>query len=296
MEPDETHAKRAGRVLAGVLAALFAAILLYKLLHAGHLEQTAVFYVGLPAVIAITVALTVRPRTATGLIMATITVGLALAGPFLGEGIVCLLFAAPIFYLVGLAIGVSVDWIRERRRGMNMNVIVVPLLLLSMAEGATGATSLPRGEEVTVTRAAGAVDVERALAAPPVFGAFDSPFLRMGFPRPLVARGEGLELGAIREITFNSRRSLGIGAVAEPRSMTLRVKERSPGRVVFQVVRDTTLARWLDLREAEFTWTRARLSVCLRYRRTFDPAWYFGPLQRFAVGQAAGYLAGTFVR
>jgi hypothetical protein len=293
VEPDQKDEKRARRILAGVLAALFAAMVVYKVLHAGRLEQTAVFYVGIPAVIAITVALTVRPRSATGLIMATITIGLALAGPLLGEGIVCLVFAAPLFYVVGLVVGGLVEFYR-RRRGVNM--IVVQLLLLAMAEGATGATSLPRGEEVSAIRVVGAVDVERALTAPPVFVAFESPFLRMGFPQPLAARGQGLQVGATREITFTPRRSLGIGAVAEPRSMSLRVSERSPGRVVFEVVRDTTLARWLDLREAEFTWTRTQLSVRLRYRRTFDPAWYFGPLQRFAAGQAAEYLAGTFTR
>ncbi|GAA2098918.1 hypothetical protein [Actinomadura alba] len=90
-----------------------------------------------------------------------------------------------------------------------------------------------------------------------MFGGFESAFLRLGFPRPLTARGEGLEVGATREITFTPRRSLGIGASAEPRSMTLRVVARTPTRVVFDVVRDTTLARWLDLRQAEFSWNRS---------------------------------------
>ena len=76
--------------------------------------------------------------------------------------------------------------------------------------------------------------------------------------------------------------------------MTLRVAERGPGRVVFRVERDTTLARWLELREAEFRWHGRRVEVTLRYRRTFDPGWYFGPLQRYALTEAAGYLATTF--
>ncbi|MFC4532518.1 hypothetical protein [Sphaerisporangium dianthi] len=293
MEPDVRHQRRSRRALAGVLAALFAAILAYKVLNAGRLEQTAVFYVGIPAVIAITIALTARPRSATGLVMATITVGLALAGPLLGEGIVCLVFAAPVFYASGLFFGLLIDWGR-RHRGIQL--IVFPLLLLTVTEGASQATSLPREHEVTAIRPAGAADVGRALARPPVFAPFGSTFLRLGFPRPLSARGEGLQVGAVREITFTPRRSLGIGATPEPRSMTLRVTQSAPGRVVFQVVRDTTLARWLELREAEFAWTRAQVRVTLRYRRTFDPAWYFGPLQRHAAGEAAAYLAATFTR
>jgi hypothetical protein len=291
---DERRRKRAQRTLAGVLAALFAAILMYKVLHAGHLEQTAVFYVGIPAVIAITIAFS-RPRSTTGLIMSTITIGLALAGPLLGEGIVCLFFAAPLFYAVGLLIGLLVDWERRNsRRGLN--VIVVPLLLLAVSEGVTDTTSLPRWEEVSATVPVGGVDVERTLSAPPTFAPYAALFLHLGFPRPLWARGQGLQVGATREIAFTPRRSLGIGALPEPRSMTLRVAERYPGRVVFQVVRDTTLARWMDLRQADFTWTSNRLTVTLRYRRTFDPAWYFGPLQKYATGQAAAYLAETFAR
>ncbi|MEU7893376.1 hypothetical protein AB0B45_10960 [Nonomuraea sp. NPDC049152] len=283
--------KWAKRVLAGVLVALFAGLLAYKVLQAGHLEQTAVFYVGIPAVIAITVVLVARPRSATGMIMAVLTVALALAGPLLGEGIVCLLFAAPLFYLVGALIGLFIDHVGKRSKGLN--AIAVPLLLLVAVEGAGEATSIPRVERVSATRIAMG-DLELSLASVPDFQPYESAFLRLGFPKPLQAMGVGLEPGATREITFDPRRSLGIGAPAEPRAMTLRVKERAPGRVVFEVVRDTTLARWLELREAEFAWSAGRLTVSLSYRRTFDPSWYFGPLQRYAVTRAADYLAATF--
>jgi hypothetical protein len=64
--------------------------------------------------------------------------------------------------------------------------------------------------------------------------------------------------------------------------------------VVFGITRDTTLARWLQFTEAEFRWQGSRLTVTLRYRRTFDPAWYFGPVQRYGMREAAAYLAETF--
>ncbi|MEU1732078.1 hypothetical protein [Streptosporangium sp. NPDC020145] len=290
--PEDRTERRARWNLAGLLLALFVALLLYRVLHAGHLEETTLFYVGLPAVIAITVVLTSKPRSATGAILATITVALAFAGPLLGEGIVCLLFAAPLFYLVGLLIGAVIDYFDRR----GPHALAAPLVLLTLVAVGAEVAGPARDNAVTAVRAAPGTGTEQALAAVPRFGPFESAFLKIGFPRPLAATGTGLEVGALREITFNPRRSLGIGALPEPRSMTLRVKERGPGRVTFSVVRDTTLTRWLDLREAEFTWGNGRLAVALRYRRTFDPGWYFGPLQRYAVGQAADYLAGTFAR
>ncbi|GAA0394966.1 hypothetical protein GCM10009530_53110 [Microbispora corallina] len=287
---------RARLTLAGVLAGLFAALGLYQVLEANGLQQTSLFYVGVPAVIAITVALTARARTCTGLIMATITIGLALAGPLLGEGVVCLLMAAPLFYLVGLVVGLAVDWMRRDTGRRNASLVVAPLLLAVALEGATPATSLPREGEVTAVRAvAPGTDVEAALAGSPRFGPVTSPFLRLGFPRPVRSEGLGLAAGDARTVVFTPRRSLGIGAPLEPRSMTLRVVSRGPGLAVFGVERDTTLARWLDLHAAEFRWGDGRLEVTLRYRRTFDPGWYFGPLQRYALSEAAGYLAAAFV-
>ncbi|MEU7835253.1 hypothetical protein [Nonomuraea sp. NPDC049129] len=249
--------------------------------------------------IAVTVALTARPRSTIGMVMASITVALALAGPLLGEGIVCLLMAAPLFYLVGLLVALLVDEVRRHRGKGRMNLLLAPLLVAATLEGT--AVSLPRDNEVSVTAGAtaanaeqAAANVERALAAEPRFGPVESRFLSLGFPRPLRAEGTGLAVGDTRKIIFTPRRSLGIGAPLEPRSMTLRVSERLPGRVVFAVVADTTLARWLDLRRATFDWRSGRLTVTLAYRRTFDPGWYFGPLQSYALSEAAGYLVKTF--
>jgi hypothetical protein len=289
VDPDPQRQRTARRTLLGVLAALFVAMLAYKILKAGHLEQTALFYVGIPALIALTVVATARPRSTVGTIMVTITVGLALAGPLLDEGVVCLVVAAPLFYLCGAIVGVIADLAR-RNKGMQA-LLVLPLLF--SVEGAVA--SLPRGGEVTATRFAPAgTDLSRALAAAPVFGPVRSPLLRLKFPKPVRAEGAGIEPGATRHIDFTPRRSLGIGATPTPRSMDLTVIRHAPGLVVFAITRDTTLARWLRFSEAEFRWQGSRLSVTLRYRRTFDPAWYFGPVQRYGMREAAAYLAETF--
>lgn len=303
--PLTRAARRARLLLAGIALALFAAMLLAKLLGSADAQQTALFYVGIPAVIALTVILTARPRSAVGTALATTTVGLALAGPLLDEGVVCLVIAAPLFYGVAALVGVAVQAARNRR---GRAVAVAPLLLVLVAEGVGGFTLLPRDDVGTASVVVQATprQVADALAAPPVYGAFEAPCLRaVPFPEPVSATGSGLEVGAERHVTFTDRHSLGLGAPATPRGMSLRVAASEVsdggGRLRLDVIADTTLERWMDLHAADVTWAaagpgRTRITWSLEYTRTFDPSWYFGPLQHYATGLAAEYLAETFGR
>jgi hypothetical protein len=54
----------------------------------------------------------------------------------------------------------------------------------------------------------------------------------------------------------------------------------------------THFLRW---REIDVTWApvdsvTTRVTWTVRYERGLDPAWYFGPMERYAVRLAAGYL------
>ncbi|PRX96029.1 hypothetical protein [Allonocardiopsis opalescens] len=303
-EPEPRGGGRSRLLLAGVLAALFAAMLGYRVLHAGRLEETALFYVGLPAAIALTVVFAARPRSAAGVATATTAVGLALAGPLLDEGVVCLVVAAPLF----LGVAALVGWLADRARGGPSTLALAPVLALACLDGAASGGALaswPEHDAATAVRTVAAEPgrVAAALAAEPAYEQPPGGLLALGFPRPLSAAGTGLDLGDERLVRFTPRRSLGPGAEPEPRSMALRVTESESrpdgGRAVFTVTADTTLARWLDLERAEVRW-RARpgggteLAWTLHYRRTYDPGWYFGPIQRYAAGEAAGYLAAEF--
>lgn len=279
-----------------MLVALFAAYVLYRLLQDGHLEETAAFYIGLPAVLAISVAAVARPRTAVGTSAVAVTIALAAAGPLLGEGIVCLIFSAPLFYGIAILAGLGIEEARRHGRRGLAAVAIVPVLLLSL-EGTSPELSLPRDSTAVSERVvhAPSTAVETALASTPTYQPPASPFLRLGFPRPLRATGQGLDVGDERFVTFTPRRSLGIGARPTPRSMRLRVTESQPGKVVFAIVQDSTAARWLDFDTAEVTWraagdSRTTVRWTLHYRRTFDPSWYFGPLQRYGMARVADYL------
>lgn len=289
--------------LIGLILALAVGRLAYALLVSHHLEQTAALFIGLPAILAIILASTSPARNATGVIIKGMTIALLLAGVVLPElaaavgegvvgvvavGLVCIIFAAPLFLLVGLGVGL-IKYIAKHSKGLYV-IAMVPFLILS-AEGVDDRLAFPRAESVTAERVipVSATEVERFLSRTP---RFDKPLpigLRLGFPRPVGSAGEGLQPGDRRIVHFASRR----GRI---RDLTLEVAERGWGTVRFQVLSDSThIAEWLQWQEAEVRWTEldgghTLMRWTLRYRRRLDPAWYFGPLERIAVQAAAAYL------
>jgi hypothetical protein len=246
------------------------------------------------------------------------TLALLLACVILPEGLICLLFALPLVYLVAAVVGGVIDLARKHRRreGPALMAVTLPLLLLSL-EGVVG-TPIDRHDAVvaTIEVEASAAEVEAALARPPELDRELPTFLRFGFNQPVLALGEGLDVGDRRTIQFRGgshddhpARLLG-GLVGgggshadhdELSAMQLVVSEHERSRVVFDLVRDDTmLGRWVDLDRAIVTWSdlgdgRTRVSWRFEYRRLIDPAFYFGPLQRFGMQDAAEYLlACTF--
>jgi hypothetical protein len=161
-------------------------------------------------------------------------------------------------------------------------------------EGTHPSLSFPRSESVT---AVGVVDgrpddVEKSLAALPRFAAPLPAYLKLGFPRPVSSRGEGLQVGDERVVHF-------AGGEGRPGDLRLRVEEHRSGRVVFRVLSDgTKLAHWLALGSSEVIFRevapgKTEVRWTIRYDRLLDPAWYFGPWERYAVRLAAGYLIDT---
>lgn len=292
---DEGRAARAKWTLVGITLALTAAVVFYRLTHKVGLSQTGAFFVGLPAILAISVALSPRARTLKGTTFKAVTFGLLLSGVLLGEGFVCVVMAAPLFYLVALPIAGAVQRSRDRGTppGRVYALVVVPVALFSL-EGAFDATTLPVANRVAATSTVPARpdQVEAALASVPVFHEPLPAFLHQArFPRPVGAEGSGLEIGATRRIMFSS--AMGIAP------LDLRVVERGPNMVAFTVDVDRTpIAGWMALRRATVTWSaEGRGGTKVRWEMEFDralsPAFYFAPLERYAARLAAGYLIDT---
>ena len=86
------------------------------------------------------------------------------------------------------------------------------------------------------------------------------------------------------------------GMEARVGDLVLDLEEARPGLLRWRAVSDNShMTHFLNWREAIVQWEpvdarTTRVTWTLRYRRGLDPAWYFGPMERYAVQLAAGYL------
>jgi hypothetical protein len=275
----------------GAVVVMTVGSLVYRVLEHEHLGHTAAMFVGLPAVLAILLAASPRAKSATGGILKGITLAMLIVAPLLGEGVVCILMASPLFYLVGIIVGAIADW-QRRRRSVTLSCCALALLPMSL-EGVVPALTFGRMQTVSVTRVVDGTpaQVEAALARSP---RLDTPivgfFPRVGFPQPLQAHGDGLEVGAPRVIHFAGAEGV------PPGDLVMRVGEYRPGFVRFDAVSDVTkLGYWLHWDDSEVTWRavdamHTEVTWQIQFERKLDPAWYFGPWERLAVHDAANYL------
>ncbi len=287
--------RRKKLVLLAIVGSFTIVSLAGRMIYARHFETSSLMFIGIPALSAVILVLTVRPKSAMATAMTGITFVLLLSAIVFGEGIICIVMAAPIFYLVGALIAGIMDDSRRTQRPTRMMLLLAPLLLMSF-EGASNRTSLPREESVTARRvvAARPAEVADALAAPLQFRTNLPFYLRMGFPRPVSASGAGLAVGSRRVIGF-------AGGEGKPGSLTMEVAKVSSQSVTFRAISDTSkVAHWLQWEEAVVNWrqideSHTEVSWTLRYRRNLDPAWYFEPWERYGTGLAADYLIDNVV-
>nr|WP_296768342.1 hypothetical protein [Rhodococcus sp. (in: high G+C Gram-positive bacteria)] len=293
-------------VLGVVVLAIAVAFFVKQVLEDTEKAQTAAFYVGIPAIVALIVVLTKPGGSAEGLVFRTITVVLSLAMIAAGEGFICVILAAPIFYLVGAVVAYAAGKAsRPDKRNDGLKIIIVPsLVLVASLEGVLPATTFSSATTVTATRTveASADEVEAAWEAPLDFGGTPlEGILGWGFPQPLADSGGTFAVGERRTVTFSGahHRPLFVSEHhwgEHTTELAFEVVARSENSVRLKVVNDTTpISSWLAWSVADIEWIpvdagHTDVRVELSYTRELAPAWYFGPIEKFVTERAAGYL------
>ncbi len=300
-QPEPSAAATRARVtVAAIIAAVAIASLAYRLIVAHSLQQTAALFIGIPALLAIVVVFWVSPRSAVGVACKAVTVGMLVSLIFLGEGMVCIAMSAPLFYAIAVAIGVTVDrtWRNAVKSPTTFACLAVLLIAPMSLEGVSDATSFSRDEWVSETRVVHASPraIERALFEPPRFDRVLPLYLRAGFPRPISTRLERSPTGTRMVIRFRGGEMRLDGVEPRTGDLILDLAEMHPGSVRWRAVADDShMTHFLAWSEARVQWEAAgadstKVTWTLRYRRGLDPAWYFGPWERYATHLAAGYL------
>lgn len=268
---------------------------IYRFLVLGYKEQSALLFIGIPLVLSLLLAQTPRPKSITGVIMKGITLSLLLFGILLFEGLICILMAAPLFYLVGSIVAVIMERNKKRRTkwyGDKMNCTCIMMMAIMSLEGVSDALSFSRDEVVVVKREVymSPADVMQKISEAPSFDSSELPFfLKLGFPTPQEVRGEGIAIGDERVIHF-------AGGEGEPGDTVVKVIESSSNRVVFELVKDEShIDHWLAWKT--IAWEvgineagNSEVSVTFNYIRKLDPAWYFKPVERYGVSKAGEYF------
>jgi uncharacterized membrane protein len=261
----------------------------YRVTVFERLEQTSGLFIGIPALIAAICVLTPKPASATGTAVKAVTLFIGISGVFLGEGLICILMASPLFYLVAILIGVARD--RANKQSTIVSCVLILTMIPISSEGTRPGLSFSREETVTAERVLSATpdQINTALAAPPRTNGTLPLYLRMGFPRPVSADVQGTGVGARETIHF-------AGGEGKPGDLVLEVVEHQEGRLRWRSISDTShVAHWLKWEESNVEWTAVdnshiRVRWTLRYRRLLDPAWYFRPWERYAVRLTAEQL------
>jgi hypothetical protein len=287
--------------LATLIAAVAIGVVAYRMAVAHNLQQTAALFIGVPALLAIVVVFGVSPRSATGVACKAVTIGLLVSLLFLWEGMLCVLMSAPLFYAVAIGISHVVRWLRgpDERGPVTLRSCAVLLAIVPMSlEGVTAVTTVNRDESVSASQLVAAPPdaVARALFEAPRFERVLPLFLRAGFPSPLATRIERSPREARWTIAMRGGEMLLSGLEPRQGDLTLALEESRPGMVRWRAVSDTShMTHFLRWREIVVHWEAAgsnatRVTWTLRYQRGLDPAWYFGPMERYAARLAAGYL------
>jgi hypothetical protein len=273
-----------------LVVALTAGAVMYRVLKHERLGNSSAMFLGIPAVLAILLALTPKAKSVTGAILKGTALFLLIIAPLLGEGYLCILMASPLFLGLGACVGVIIDGSRHRR---STTLSCVTLLLVPLCmEGVFPEWAFDRAQTVQASRMVNAPSalVEESLArSPRVDTPIPLPF-RAGFPKALQAYGDGLAVGAMRTIHF-------AGAEGDPPGdLVMRVAERRAGYARFEAVSDNSkLTQWLQWKSSEVEWRamgtgQTQVTWRIHFDRQLDPAWYFSPWERVAVSEAARWL------
>jgi len=267
--------------LYSLVAILVGASICYRVIAGVGLEQTSILFIGLPAFITLlTIKYTRTPKSVYGLVFKVMTLFFLMAAIILGEGFICILIAAPLFYSLAALIIFIIQYLNKNKDSDLQLIVLVPVLLILGQP--QNVSRLPDLQTVhTTTRVDSSVSFESFTHSPNFLEDYPT-FFKMGFPKPVGIAGDGVKAGDIRHIKFKSR-TKGIG------TLSLIIVQANNSKIVFGPLEDDThINHWLTWKQITIELKRiegsqTEISWTTQYTCDLGPAWYFEPIERLAV-------------
>lgn len=220
------------------------------------------------------------------------------------EGFLCVLMFMPIYFTMAvLAYGVydALSGPDGRPRG-GAKAFVLPLLVLvPSVEGLSENLSFERTNTVTVSQVVEQTpeEIHANLRQPIELDQQERPLFLRVFPMPYNVEAGTLAAGDIHEIHYRYRRWFW-GNTHEGRAR-LQIESVAENRIQTRFLDDTSyISHYMTLHGTEIELQptgdeRTRVNLTIRFDRTLDPAWYFGPLQRWGVGEMGDFLIAEVI-
>jgi hypothetical protein len=213
------------------------------------------------------------------------------------EGFVCIAFFMPIYFFLVWIVFLIHRLARNSKKGSGkMYSSVIPILiLLSAFEGVSENLSFDRESSVVVSKIANrsAAEIMTNLAKP-IDLEKDRHWLLSIFPMPYEIEAGSLNAGDIHVVKTRYHR--WVVTNTHEGELRLKIVEATDKKVRTQFLDDTTFfSAYLTPISTEITLdeigeNQTNITLRIDYRRKLDPAWYFYPLQQFAVSKMADFL------
>lgn len=274
-----------------IVVVLIIASITFRFLNDFNFEQTSILFIGIPALITVLVIKNYdTPKTGQGIVFRVITLFLLMSSILLGEGTVCILFMAPIFYGVAALIVFIFDY-SSGTDNKTYSLVIIPLLLI-----------VAQPSEINKLGKINTIQNFKIIEKNCDFNTFKNTynlknnlpkFLKLGFPKPISITNTGINVGDTQNILFKSE-TKGVGL------LSLKIQEKTNNKMVFEIVEDSShINHWLTWRKIEveiinINPRKSKIVWTTSFRCDLGPSWYFEPLEKYAVGLMNSHLLNTY--
>jgi hypothetical protein len=281
-------------VIMGFIGIAITGILL-DFLSAKGFHGTSLFYIGLPLILAYLFKNLDASSSAMGGILKGITIVMLLSAPILQEGFICILMAAPLFYIVGGLIGFMIDYSRRKELSKLQASPMFLLIALMSLEGTHPNLTFPRQQTVIVEQvvAANSEAIQEQLRQPLALGNDVPMFLKI-FPFPDAPVQFGTTLGDKTKLHFVYNKHVYFNPKIG--DLVYEVTAVGDNFIESKILSDDSyVSTYLNWQKGKVSWqvldnAHTKVTWEISYERKLDPAWYFGTLEYYTTKLMANAL------